>query len=346
MSALVTRFVCAPVVRRLPVPTPGPSEMLIKVVCAAINPTDTFGSRLTFGGLIVGCEFSGIVSIPPLDPSLSSSFKKGDRVVSIAHGSHSTTSGAFAEYTLADPNLAWKVPEGKSAQECCEMNVNWMSALLVLKRFAKWAKEHGLEEEETPVLIYSAATSLGLQTTQLLRHLFPSRPVLALASPASHGLLSSLGASHCLAYSDPSLDSKVKALNLAPIQLALDAYSAGDSMVKCQRLMGETGLLVKSIPFGGKKPRKGIEVETFLAYSCGGKPFRILLKRYPAVPEDYTLAKEYFEILPKLIEEGKIVTLPYRVVDGGLAGVLEGFKMIKEGKVKAQKLVVEVSKPW
>ncbi len=40
MKALLTRFLRAPGVYSIPVPSPGPGELQIKVAYASLNPTD------------------------------------------------------------------------------------------------------------------------------------------------------------------------------------------------------------------------------------------------------------------------------------------------------------------
>lgn len=50
----------------------------------------------------------------------------------------------------------------------------------------------------------------------------------------------------------------------------------------------------------------------------------------------------FFRYFMRLMEEGKFKAHPYEVVPGGLAGVAEGLKKLKEGKASAVKYVFKV----
>lgn len=121
------------------------------------------------------------------------------------------------------------------------------------------------------LLVYSASSAVGMASVQLCRLLSPTRPIIALASPASHELLYKFGATHCLSYSDPDLLTKINDLHLPPIQLVVDCFSEGDSTRKCETLMsGTEGRIVRMmLPFG--KAKEGVEIDWIFAYTITGK---------------------------------------------------------------------------
>lgn len=66
---------------------------------------------------------------------------------------------------------------------------------------------------------------------------------------------------------------------------------------------------------------------------------------YPASAEDYELGKKFWKLTEKLLEEGKFKVHPPDVRDGGLEGVLEGLRDLKDGKISGKKLVYKIAEP-
>lgn len=64
---------------------------------------------------------------------------------------------------------------------------------------------------------------------------------------------------------------------------------------------------------------------------------------WPAAPADHELATTRLKGLPELIASGKMHPLPYKLLEGGLEAVTVGLDMLKEKKVKGQKLVINLN---
>lgn len=91
-------------------------------------------------------------------------------------------------------------------------------------------------------------------------------------------------------------------------------------------------------------PRQDVNTRFTLAYTTSGEEFRLGTSGpvIPAKPEDYDHAEKFAELTSALLAEGKIKPHPSTVKDGGLAGVLEGLELLKDGKVSGEKLVYRV----
>jgi len=151
-------------------PEPSSSDLLIKVVAVALNPTDwkhiEGGSPST-----VGCDFAGIVD--GVGPAVTRPFRKGDRVWGNVHGSNKLKpdNGAFAEYLVAKSSLVMKIPEGASFEEAATGGV----AVITVGQgiYQQWDEVPWPEKpmkERKPLLIWggsSATGAIGIQFAKL-----------------------------------------------------------------------------------------------------------------------------------------------------------------------------------
>lgn len=73
------------VLQEIPIPKLLSGYLLIKVVTAAVNPTDwTTLDAVGDNGTLVGCDWAGIVE--EIGPAVTKKFQRGDRVAGFAHG--------------------------------------------------------------------------------------------------------------------------------------------------------------------------------------------------------------------------------------------------------------------
>jgi NADPH:quinone reductase-like Zn-dependent oxidoreductase len=179
-------------VRDLPPPVPGPSQVLIDVHAAGVNPVDfkIRGGKLkavrkvTFP-FILGNEVSGVVRAA--GPEVKR-FKLGDEVfVRLSK----LDCGAFAEQAVADESLlAWKPPKLSHA-EAAGLPLAGLTAWQALTDYAK------LKAGES-VLVHAGAGGVGTLAIQLAKHL--GAKVFTTASASSRTLVESLGADRVIDY--------------------------------------------------------------------------------------------------------------------------------------------------
>lgn len=142
-------------VQDLPLPSPGPNEVLIAVKAVALNPVDalcTF-NPIASTGRIVGSDFAGLVVArgPPAPSSdspqndnlngggsrlrrssttLSTSINRGDRVAGFLQGACSVNNrpGAFAEYIVCPADLVWRIPGTMAFEEAAAVSLCGLTA--------------------------------------------------------------------------------------------------------------------------------------------------------------------------------------------------------------------------
>lgn len=147
----------------IPIPQPGPNELLIAVKAIALNPVDalyTLANPLGSTGRIIGSDFAGLViargplaSSPTCDdyyPVLSAttnggggangrrrsstthaaSINRGDRVAGFLQGACSVNDrpGAFAEYVVCPADLVWRVPAHMSLEAAASVSLCGLTA--------------------------------------------------------------------------------------------------------------------------------------------------------------------------------------------------------------------------
>ena len=60
---------------------------------------------------------------------------------------------------------------------------------------------------------------------------------------------------------------------------------------------------------------------------------------FPAVPGDWEFSVKFWKVSEGLFNSGKIKAHPVELRDGGLDGIAQGLKDVKDGKVSGKKLV-------
>ncbi len=198
-ATLVDRYGPPEVIRvaEVPMPTPKPDEVLIRVEAAAVTPTDcAFRSgkpsivRL-FAGLrrprspILGDLMAG--EVVEVGASVTA-FAVGHRVF----GSPAPPTGAYAEYRCvrATGSIA-RIPAGLDYAEAAAIADGAMTALPFLRDDAK--VRPGMN-----VLINGAAGAIGTSAVQIAKHF--GADVTAVCGAGNAGLVRALGADHMIDY--------------------------------------------------------------------------------------------------------------------------------------------------
>src|SRR4051794_35604765 len=172
-----------------PVPSPGPDEVLIRVVAAGVNFADISQAHGTFLGgpqppYVAGFEAAGEIVTGP---------RAGAAVVGVGYG-------AFAEYMVMPAAAALPVPPGWSAEQALGLVVNWPTALAALRPLGRIAAG------ET-VLIGAAAGATGQAAVTLAKRY--GATVIATASAGKHETVRELGADHVLDSCSENLAAEV-----------------------------------------------------------------------------------------------------------------------------------------
>lgn len=147
----------------LPLPSPGSSELLVKLKAAGVNPIDTkLRSRGTFLSdkmpAVLGCDGAGVVETIGANVT---KFRVGDEIY-FCNGGLGGHQGNYAEYTTVDERFVAHKPKSVSFAEAA-------AAPLVLITAWEALYERGRLEPRERVLIHAGAGGVGHVAIQLAK---------------------------------------------------------------------------------------------------------------------------------------------------------------------------------
>lgn len=143
----------------VPIPAPGPKQVLIRVHACGVNPVETYiraGAYARKPSLpyTPGSDVAGVVEAVGDGVRF---LKAGDRVFTI-----STETGGYAEYTLASEESVHKLPDSLNYKQGAAVGIPYFTAYRAL-----FHKAHAKAGET--VLIHGASGGVGVAACQLAR---------------------------------------------------------------------------------------------------------------------------------------------------------------------------------
>jgi len=170
-------------VSNIPIPTPGPGEILIEVSHAGVNFPELLQTRGLYQNVpdvpfVVGTEAAGVV----VEVSEGSKFSVGDRVVAMPGV------GGFAEYVKVAEDRVLKLPDNVSLAHAAAMIINVLTADLALR------VRGNLQPGQT-VLVHGAAGGLGSAGVQLALAM-GAEVVAVVSTDDKAAVVQELGATH------------------------------------------------------------------------------------------------------------------------------------------------------
>ena len=227
------------------VPEPGPAEVLIRVVAAAVNPPDWYARegmpgvpRELVPGLdlpvALGTDVSGVVAAVG---GGSDGFSVGDEVFGMLRFPTSVQSGAYAEYVTAPATDIALKPVGVSHHDAAGAS---MAALTAWQYLIDLGHDHPSPfqagqhhpvplTEDTTVLVNGAAGGVGHFVVQLAK--WKGARVIAVASNAHEAFLRGLGADEVIDYTQTRPENVIR-----DVDLVVDMIGGEDSTVVLQPL--------------------------------------------------------------------------------------------------------------
>jgi len=220
--------------RELPRPRPGPTEVLVRVTAAGVNPLDwkTRERGLFLGQppFTLGADLAGVVA--ELGQGVTR-FAVGDRVFGMPR--FPAAAAAYAEYATAPSRQLARTPDGLSDVEAAALP---MAALTAWQALVETADVGSGDR----VLITGAAGGIGHLAVQIARA--RGAYVIGAASAAKHGLLNELGADEVVDHRRDELGAAARDVDVV-LELA-----GGDAPVHALPTLRDGGLLV-SVTSGG-----------------------------------------------------------------------------------------------
>jgi NADPH2:quinone reductase len=190
-----------PIVREIPVPRPGPGEVLVRMAAAPVNPSDIGFMKGSYGdhgsaSVVPGFEGSGTVTAS--GTGLFPQLLLGRRVACFG-----APSGTWAEYLVTRATLCVPLKKDISLERGAMMLVNQLTALAF---FTIVKKDH-----HAAIVNTAAASALGRMIIRLgRRHQVPVINIVRRTEQAD--LLTTFGAEYVLESADPNFNIKVHEL--------------------------------------------------------------------------------------------------------------------------------------
>ncbi|CAK7220491.1 hypothetical protein SCUCBS95973_004175 [Sporothrix curviconia] len=339
----------------LPVPTPGPADVLIRSHVIAVNPIDRvrqlFDLMVPSYPRVLGSDTTGVVEAVGSDVT---AFKAGDRVVAVTDGFIFGDNGreSYQTYTVAQAATTAKLPDSVPFVKGSTISLAIMTAASIIFdgfKFQVPGSEASAEAKALPaagvgpiIALWGGSSSVGSMTIQLATSLGFS--VYTTASPQHHARLQRLGADVVVDYASPEA---------AVEQLLAAAAKAGKQILYAVDTVNDAK---KSTPFLEQVLLKSA---TSAASSSteGTLVYISMLPKYewksglkPQFVNSADVWKRRTDIgawlfgsgnLTRWLADGTFEPPIARVVPGGLGGLQSALNQVKGG-VHGEKLVVEV----
>jgi NADPH:quinone reductase-like Zn-dependent oxidoreductase len=204
------------VLEEAPRPEPGPTEVLVRVAAAGVNPVDwkvrAAGGLLGEPPFTVGWDVAGVVE--ELGPGVTW-LEPGDRVFGMPR--FPKQAACYAEYVTSPSRQLARVPDGLSDVEAAAIPLAGLTAWQALVDTADVG-------EGTRVLVLGAAGGVGHFAVQIAKA--RGAWVAGTSSPEKHGFLAELGADEALDKNAVSAEEIDVVLDTVGGRVGLDALPA------------------------------------------------------------------------------------------------------------------------
>ncbi len=219
------------VVEDVPVPSPGPGEVLVRVMAAGVAPWDAIiregKSKVSpQPPLTLGSDFSGIVD--KAGPGVTD-FAPGDEVYGVTN---SQFCGAQAEFAVATAGTIAPKPESLNHLEAASAPVIAVTAWQMLFQYAEAMRGQ-------TVMVVGAAGNVGAYAVQMA--VDAGIHVVAIAHLDDERLLHSLGVQTVIDSSEPAFEK-----DLPQVDAILDTVG-GNTFQRCVAALKPGGKLVTSV---------------------------------------------------------------------------------------------------
>ena len=192
-------------VKQVPVPQPGPGEVLVRIAAAPLNPSDVAFIRGLYGfkkPLLAILGFEGSGTVVETGSGMMARFMKGRRVACHA-SSPNIAGGTWAEYLVTPANACVPLRKEVEMEQGATMLVNPMTAWALVEE----ARRGG----HAAMVQTAAASALGRMVVRMGKKF--SIPVVNIVRRAEQvELLHGMGAEHVLNSSDPDFDKRLRDL--------------------------------------------------------------------------------------------------------------------------------------
>ncbi|KIL84103.1 hypothetical protein FAVG1_12680 [Fusarium avenaceum] len=336
-----------------PIPEPSAKQVLIKVVVSGSNPKDwkapeygavydgpddgSFMAR-SRAGVNQGDDIAGIVEKVGAGVI---EFKKGDRVAAFHEMGY--PGGSYAEYALAWDWTTFHIPPAKSFEEAATIPLAALTAAVALFRNLKLSTPWNPATASTPFVVYGASTAVGSYAVKLARN-SNIHPIIAIAGKGTHyvkTLLDSTRGDAVFDYRDGAdetirqIRTHLKDGNYGKVRHGLDPGIGRASQKVLTEIVTPDGAINLVMP---SDTEVGSATKTTTSVGVVHNTDNGI---HGADARDLGLVTcRWFT---KAWQAGTFAGHPFEVKPGGLEGVDQALKDLKEGKQSAVKYVFRIA---
>jgi len=226
----------------LPIPTPAPGEVLVRVLASAINPSDAKNILGKMEGTTLprtpGRDFAGVVELAP-------SHLAGKYVYGCGGDIGFTRDGSHAEYIVVPERGIASMPSNLSMTEAATLGVNFVTA------YSGVVEAAGLQRGE--VIVISGATGgVGTASMQLAR--FIGATIITIGrTPPGKEWIERNGVSLALSTSQDDIAERVREFTGgAGADVAMDCVG-GEVFEICLSTLGQLGRQIVMTSVGPRR---------------------------------------------------------------------------------------------
>ncbi|KAF8852803.1 enoyl reductase [Acephala macrosclerotiorum] len=314
-----------------------------------LGPDQVMGSFAT-PWAVLGADFCGTVVAMGKNVGASGRVQLGDRVCGAQNSMCANTpeQGAFGEYNVSRGGLWLKVPDSMTTEEAASLPAGICTAALAIRLLGlPLPNPDGSPAVDKPqmVLIYGGSTATACVAMQLLKlaGLIP----IATCSPRNFELARKNGAEQVFDYREHDCAQKIRSYTKNNLKYALDCITNVESTTFCFLALGRAGGRYVSLdPFPEHAAtRKMVTTGWVLGPTIFGEGSTWPAPYFCEPSEEYLrFGVGLWDLVQRLVDEGKLHCCPLRVLEGGLGAVMnEALPLVGSGKLSGEKIVVRMS---
>ena len=269
-------------VEQVPDPEPGPGEVTVDVVAAAVNFPDLLimngGYQVSWPlPLIPGSEFAGTVA--EAGPGVTG-LAPGDRVAG------GVAVGAFAERVTVPAAALWPVPGDADLADAAAFRVTYLTSYHALRSVA------GVHPGDW-VAVLGAAGGVGLAAVNIAK-LLGARVIAAASSPGKLAVCRSRGADEVIDYTREDLKNRIKQITGGGADVIIDPVG-GHHSEEALRATAWGGRFVSLGFASGEIPRIALNLVLLKGVIVQGFEIRTFTGRRPdlAVRDEAELSAHF-----------------------------------------------------
>jgi NADPH2:quinone reductase len=321
MKALMITSLAGPEalqIQNVPEPSPKAGQTVIRVAAGGLNFADVMTTKGGYPGtppppLIAGREFSGVEEA------------SGRRVMGYAQWA------AFAEKTVASPNMLWAIPERWSDEQAAAFPVNFFTAYLLYWQAGMIDATGGQPAPPVPgatpkskprVLIHAVAGGVGTAAVQI-GQLLGVEMYGTSSSDEKLARVKALGLQHAINYKQHDYEEVVKNLTHGEGVDAVFEMLGGEHTAKSLRCLRDFGRVIQYGTATGHAPK--IDLRAMYAKSASVQGLWLTY-----LSQKREIMDPAWQRLSAWIADGKLAPQIGQVFP--LEQAVEAYKLLEEGK--------------